>query len=64
MKEIFERVLDEIIEEFNAKWWNVIDEDLREELLNRIANELNITVEQLKELPDFVEWENEYYEEL
>ena len=64
MKEIFERVLDEIIEEFNAKWWNVIDEDLREELLNRIANELNITVEQLKELPDFVEWENKYYEEL
>ena len=64
MKEIFERVLDEIIEEFNAKWWNVIDEDLSEELLNRIANELNITVEQLKELPDFVEWENKYYEEL
>ena len=64
MKEIFERVLDEIIEKFNANWWNVIDEDLREELLNRIANELNITVEQLEELPDFVEWENEYYEEL
>ena len=64
MKEIFERVLDEITEEFNAKWWNVIDEDLREEFLNRIANELNITIEQLEELPDFVEWENEYYEEL
>ena len=65
MFELFEEVFEEVMEEVNATgWWEVYDSEYYDIVLERIAERMGISEEELTEREDFCKWDSQMAEDL
>ena len=65
MTEMFEKIFEEVMTEMNINsWYELYDSEKFEVVRERIAEAMNITIEELDENAEYNKWDEEMYWEL